>query len=67
MMDQVIAALFATDESRRQFADGPRRPARAPAAEAVAEPRAPVRRTTVRMLRVIADRLEPAPRCAEAQ
>jgi hypothetical protein len=66
MMDQVIAALFASDQSRRQFADPPRRPARAPATEVVAEPRALVRRTTVRVLRVVADRLEPAPRCVEA-
>jgi hypothetical protein len=33
----------------------------------MAEPRAPVRRAAVRVLRVIADRLEPAPRALEAQ
>jgi hypothetical protein len=67
MMDHVIASLFATDESRRQFAGPPRRPDRAPAAATVAEPGAPVRRAAVRVLRVIADRLEPAPPCAEAR
>jgi hypothetical protein len=67
MMDQVIASLFATDQSRRQFTAPPQRPPRTPDDATVAEPRAPVRRTAVRVLRVIADRLEPAPRCAEAQ
>ena len=36
-------------------------PADAPEATA---PRAPVRRSAVRVLRTLADRLEPAPRCA---
>ena len=33
-------------------------------ARAESHPRAPVRRGTVRVLRRLADRLEPAPRCA---
>jgi hypothetical protein len=66
MIELAIASRIAHDEMRRQFAEPPRRPTRAPVAAAAAEPRAPVRRTTVRVLRVVADRLEPAPRCARA-
>jgi hypothetical protein len=65
MIDFVIATYIAHDQVKRQFADPPRRPAR-PATAVAAEPRAPVRRATVRVLRVVADRLEPAPRCVQA-
>jgi hypothetical protein len=60
-MVEIVTAQMAKDKMERQFADRPRRPA-PPAVEAVAEPRAPVRRTAVRFLRVVADRLEPTPR-----
>jgi hypothetical protein len=66
MIELVIAAQIAHNEMKRQFADPPRRPARTPAAVAVAERRAPVRRATVRFLRVIADRIEPSPRYVRA-
>ena len=58
-----VNSRIARDLSARQFAAGPRRAARAAEPEAVA-PRAPVRRSAVRVLRTLADRLEPAPRCA---
>jgi hypothetical protein len=60
-MVEIVTSQMAKDKMERQFADRPRRSA-PPAAEEVAEPRAPVRRTAVRVLRVVADRLEPAPR-----
>jgi hypothetical protein len=63
MLDLAVTSHIARDLSRRQFAAGPRRSTRAEAPDAVA-PRAPVRRSTVRALRTLADRLEPAPRCA---
>jgi hypothetical protein len=67
MIELVIASRIAHDEMRRQFAGPPRRAPRATtSAPVVAEPRAPVRRATVRALRVLADRLEPAPRCVQA-
>ncbi len=66
MIELFVASRIAHDEMKRQFAGPPRRPARTPAAVAVAEPRAPVRRATVRALRVIADRIEPSPRYARA-
>jgi hypothetical protein len=66
MIELAIASRIAHDEMQRQFAAPPRRPTRTPAAAAVAERRAPVRRTAVRVLRIVADRLEPAPRCARA-
>ena len=66
MIELVIASRIAHDAMQRQFADPPRRPARTPAPAAVAEPRAPVRRATVRALRVLADRIEPAPRYVRA-
>jgi hypothetical protein len=62
MVELVIASQMAKDKMERQFAHPTRRTAPPPAA-VVAEPRAPVRRTAVRLLRVVADRLEPAPRC----
>jgi hypothetical protein len=65
MIYLAIASRIAYDEMQRQFADPPRRAPRV-APEAVAEPRAPVRRAAVRVLRVVADRLEPAPRCVQA-
>jgi hypothetical protein len=65
MIDLAIASRIANDQMRAQFGDPPRRPARV-VPEPVTEPRAPVRRTAVRVLRVIADRLEPAPSCVEA-
>jgi hypothetical protein len=61
MVEIVIASQMAKDKMERQFAERARRPA-PPVAEVVAAPRAPVRRTAVRFLRVVADRLEPAPR-----
>jgi hypothetical protein len=66
MIDLVIASRIANDEMRRQFAPPPRRPTRTPAAAPVAERRAPVRRATVRVLRVLADRIEPSPRYVRA-
>ena len=72
-MIELIHARIARDISERQFAAAPRAtepepvaqraPARAAEPEPIA-PRAPVRRGTVRVLRRLADRLEPAPRCA---
>jgi hypothetical protein len=65
MLDLAVASRVAADLTEQQFAAGPARQSRATAAPvAVAGPRAPVRRTAVRALRRIADRLEPAPRCA---
>jgi hypothetical protein len=65
MLDIAVAARIVRDLTEQQFAAAPPRSTRIPApAAAVAEPRAPVRRTTVRALRRLADRLEPAPRCA---
>ena len=61
-MVEIVATQMARDKMERQFADGPRRGPAPPAGEVAAEPRAPVRRTAVRFLRVVADRLEPAPR-----
>jgi hypothetical protein len=66
MMDLAIAAYFVKDRMERQFAAPPRRPVRAATSAVVAEPRAPVRRATVHVLRVLANRLEPAPRCVRA-
>ena len=63
MLDMFVNARIARDLSARQFADGPRRSARLAEADAT-DPRAPVRRNAVRVLRRLADRLEPAPRCA---
>jgi hypothetical protein len=65
MIDLAVAALIARDLSEQQFgAAAPRSTRTRTVATAVAEPRAPLRRTTVRALRRLADRLEPAPRCA---
>ena len=61
MLDLAVTSLIARDLSARQFAHAP---STAPAAPAAVEPRAPVRRGAVRVLRRLADRLEPAPRCA---
>ena len=67
MIEIVIASQFVKDKMERQFAPGPRRPVReATPVAVVAEPRAPVRRATVRALRVLADRIDPATRCARA-
>ena len=63
MLDMFVNARIAHDLTARQFANGPRRSVRAPEPEATT-PRAPVRRGAVRVLRRVADRLEPAPRCA---
>jgi hypothetical protein len=62
MLD-IVHARIARDLTDQQFAAGPRRAARAAEPEATT-PRAPVRRGAVRFLRRLADRLEPAPRCA---
>lgn len=63
MLDLFVNARIARDLAARQFADGPRRGVRATEPEATT-PHAPVRRGAVRVLRRLADRLEPAPRCA---
>jgi hypothetical protein len=64
MLDMLVNAHIARDLTARQFAAAPRRSPRVPEAQAAAAPRAPVRRGTVRILRRVADRLEPAPRTA---
>jgi hypothetical protein len=65
MLDLAVASRIARDLTEHQFRAAPARPSRAAAAAVtVPEPRAPVRRTAVRTLRRLADRLEPAPRCA---
>jgi hypothetical protein len=65
MIDLAVASLIARDLTEQQFgAAAPQSTRTRAAATAVAEPRAPVRRTTVRALRSLANRLEPAPRCA---
>jgi len=53
-----ITAILARDRVAEQFA-GP-----AVTSAAAAAPPAPMRRAAVRALRAVADRLEPAPRCA---
>jgi len=65
MLDIAVASRIIKDMSEQQFGAAPPRstPARTEA-PAAADARAPVRRTTVRALRRLADRLEPAPRCA---
>ena len=63
MLDMLVNARIARDLTARQFADGPRRSVRTTEPEPTT-PRAPVRRGTVRVLRRLADRLEPTPRCA---
>jgi hypothetical protein len=63
MLDMFVNAHIARDLTARQFAAAARRTARAAGPEP-ATPRAPVRRSAVRGLRRLADRLEPAPRCA---
>ena len=55
MLDLFVNSRFARDLSGRQFVAAPR----AAEPETVA-PRAPVRRGAVRVLRGLADRLEPA-------
>lgn len=62
MLD-IVHLQIARDLTERQFAAAARPTARSQAPETVAL-RAPVRRSTVRVLRRLADRLEPAPRCA---
>jgi hypothetical protein len=63
MLELAVASRIARDLTEEQFAAPASRPTRTPAAApAAAAPRAPVRRTTVRALRRVADRLEPAPR-----
>ena len=65
MLDIAVTSRIARDLSAQQFAAAAARPQRTPAAvSAAATPRAPVRRSAVRVLRRLADRLEPAPRCA---
>jgi len=65
MLDLAVASRIARDLTEQQFgAAAPRSTRTQAAVTAVAEPRAPLRRTTVRALRRLADRLEPAPRCA---
>jgi hypothetical protein len=65
MIDLAVASRIACDLTAQQFVAAASRPTRTPAAApAAAAPRAPVRRNAVRVLRRLADRLEPAPRCA---
>ena len=64
MLDMLVNARIARDLTARQFAAAPRRSTRVPEAQPAAAPRAPVRRGAVRILRRLADRLEPAPRTA---
>jgi hypothetical protein len=59
----LVHARIARDLAESQFAAATRRAPRVAEPEAVA-PRAPVRRGTVRVLRRLADSLEPAPRHA---
>ena len=63
MLDMLVTAHIARDLTARQFAAGPRRSVRGTEPEATT-PRALVRRGAVRVLRRLADRLEPAPRYA---
>ena len=65
MLDIAVTSRIIRDMSEQQFGAAAPQPTRnRDAVSAVAERRAPVRRTTVRALRRLADRLEPAPRCA---
>jgi hypothetical protein len=65
MLELAVVSRIARDLMEEQFADPASRPTRTQAAApAAAAPRAPVRRSAVRALRRVADRLEPAPRCA---
>ena len=65
MLDLAVASRIARDLTEQQFGAAAPRSTRIPApVAAVAEPRAPLRRTAVRALRRLADPLEPAPRCA---
>jgi hypothetical protein len=65
MLDLAVASRIARDLTEQQFGAAAPRSTRTPTAvTADAEPRAPLRRRTVRVLRRLADRLEPAPRCA---
>jgi hypothetical protein len=61
MLDLAVTSRIARDLSARQFADSPPTAAAAPAA---VEPHAPVRRSAVRALHTLADRLEPTGRYA---
>ena len=63
MLDMLVNARIARDLSARQFADGPRRSARAAEPEADRAPRSRPPRHRARPA-PLADRLEPAPRCA---
>jgi hypothetical protein len=64
MLDIAVTSRIARDLSAQQFAAAAPRPTRTPAAVPAAAPAAPVRRSAVRVLRRLADRLEPAPRYA---
>jgi hypothetical protein len=66
MLDIAIASHFVKDKMERQFAASPRRPSPPATTAVIATPRAPVRRATVYALRILADRIEPAPRCVRA-
>jgi hypothetical protein len=66
MIDIAIASHFVKGKMERQFVAPPRRPSAPPTAVVAAAPRAPVRRATVYALRGLANRIEPAPRCAGA-
>jgi hypothetical protein len=65
MLDLAVTSRIARDLSAQQFAaPAPRTARRAAPAAAAPVAHAPVRRSAVRVLRRLADRLEPAPRCA---
>jgi hypothetical protein len=64
MLELAVVSRIARDLTEEQFAAPASRPTRTPAVAPAAAPRAPVRRSAVRALRRVADRLEPAPRCA---
>ena len=64
MVNLPIASQFARDITKQQFTQQPepRRHRRPPVEDP--EPRTSLRQTGARVLRSLADRLEPAPRCA---
>jgi hypothetical protein len=65
MLDIAVTSRIARDLSAQQFS-APTPRAQQVAPPAAPAPRAPVRRSAVRVLRRLADRLEPAPRAVRA-
>ena len=64
MLDMFVNARIARDLSRAGSSPTARAAVPRATEPEVTAPRAPVRRSAVRVLRRLADRLEPAPRCA---